>query len=139
MRVSILLWLAWLAACGGDGSTDVDAARIDSPLRDAAVDVMPDAPSAVVRIACPTAPAATITTSNFMWMPPSVSIKVNEVVKVAPENLHRMVPHPSKASDPGMSSGATGEVRCLQFTTTGAFNYRCGPHPSMEGVVNVTN
>ena len=78
-------------------------------------------------------------TASFMWTPMSVSVNVGDIVKFMPENIHRVVPHATKPTDFGMSSGATGEVRCLQFTTTGEFNYQCGPHPTMQGVVNVTN
>ena len=78
-------------------------------------------------------------TSSFMFAPASVSINVNEIVKFAPENIHRVVPHATKPTDPGLNSGATGEVRCLQFTQVGEFNYQCGPHPSMMGVVQVSN
>ena len=133
------LLLLGLFACGGDGGSAKDAASIDGPPRDAAPDAPPDAPTAVRRVDCPNAPNATVTTTNFMFMPATVSVPVDGIVKFMPENIHNVVPHPTKPSDPGLRSGATGEVRCLQFTTSGAFNYRCGPHASMEGVVNVTN
>jgi plastocyanin len=68
-----------------------------------------------------------------------VNIVVGDIVRFAPETIHRVVPHMTKVTDPGMSSGSTGEVRCLEFTTIGEFNYQCGPHPSMEGRVIVTN
>ena len=132
------LWLVVLMACGGDGKPAADAAHPDSPLRDAAVDAPPDAPTAVVRVVCPTNPDGTITTSNFMFVPASLAIMKNQIVKLMPENIHSVIPHPTKPSDPGLRNGATGEVRCVKFTETGAFNYRCGPHASMEGVVNVS-
>jgi hypothetical protein len=132
------LWLACvLAACGGDGSPAADA-HPDSPLRDASVDAPPDGPTAVRRVNCPSNPDGTITTNNFAFVPPSLSIMRNQIVKLMPENIHSVIPHPTKPSDPGLRNGATGEVRCVQFTEAGAFNYRCGPHASMEGVVNVT-
>lgn len=135
--VSIGLLLV-ASACGGDeGSNAKDASSIDGPPRDAAIDAPPDAPTAVRRVTCPDTPDATVTTASFMFMPMTVTIDQNEIVKFAPENIHRVVPHASKPTDPGLSSGATGEVRCLQFTETGTFNYQCGPHPSMEGVVQV--
>ena len=112
----------------------------DGPPRDAAIDAPPDAPTAVRRVACPATPKATITTASFMWSPMSVSVNVGDIVKVMPESVHRMIPHPTKPTDSGMSSGTTGEVRCLQFTTAGEFNYVCAPHPqAMQGVVNVSN
>jgi plastocyanin len=138
MRTLVLACL--LVGCGGDdGGTMQDGSLIDGPPRDAAIDAPPDAPTAVRRMPCPTTPAATVTTATFAWTPASVSIKTNQIVKFAPESIHRVVPHASKPTDSGMNSGAVGEVRCLQFTATGTFNYQCGPHPSMEGVVQVTN
>ena len=135
----------WLFACvlagcgGGDGDAKDATAMADGPPRDAAIDAPPDAPTAVRRVACPATPKATVTTASFMWSPMTVSVNVGDIVKFMPENIHRVVPHVSKPTDFGMNSGATGEVRCLQFTQTGAFNYQCGPHPAMEGVVNVSN
>jgi plastocyanin len=133
------LLVCLVAGCGGDGGGAKDASLTDGPPRDAAIDAPPDAPTAVRRVTCPSTPDATVMTSSFMFAPASVSINVNEIVKFAPENIHRVVPHATKPTDPGLNSGATGEVRCLQFTQVGEFNYQCGPHPSMMGVVQVTN
>lgn len=110
---------------------------VDGLPRDAAPDAPPDAPTAVRRVDCPTTPNATVTTSNFMFMPATVSVPVNGIVRFMPEGIHNVVPHPTMPSDPGLRTGATGEERCLQFTMTGPFHYRCGPHASMVGVVNV--
>ena len=131
------LWLLGLIACGGGGDGGKDGATVDGPPRDAAPDAPTDAPTAVRRVDCPTMPDATITTNNFAFMPLTVSINVNEIVMLMPEDIHSVIPHPSKPSDPGLRNGATGEVRCVQFTEVGTFNYRCGPHASMEGVVTV--
>ena len=134
------LWLLCLVACGGDGGGGgKDGSTTDGPPRDAAPDAPPDAPTAVRRVDCPPQPDATVTTSNFMFTPATVSIKVNNVVRFAPELDHNVIPHPTRPSDPGLRSGQLGEVRCLQFTTAGSFNYRCQPHGGMEGVVQVTN
>jgi plastocyanin len=135
------LLVALLAGCGGGSNPpgQDDAASIDGPPRDAAIDALPDAPTLVQRVTCPSTPAATVMTSNFMFTPATVNVVVGGIVRFAPENIHRVVPHMTKPSDPGMNSGSTGEVRCLQFTAVGAFNYQCGPHPSMEGLVTVTN
>ena len=114
----------------------------DGPPRDAAIDAPPDAPTAVRRVPCPTTPKESVTTTSsgqYAWLPASVSVNRNDIVKFMPETIHRVVPHATKPTDDGMSSGATGEVRCLQFTQTGEFNYQCGPHPAMQGVVNVSN
>lgn len=136
---------AWLLAClvvgcgGDDGGNVRDASQVDGPPRDAAIDAPPDAPTAVRRVPCPATVAMTVTTASFMWSPLSISITRDQIVKFQPESIHRVVPHMTKPTDFGMSSGSTGEVRCLQFTQVGAFNYQCGPHPAMEGLVTVTN
>ncbi|MDQ3340078.1 MAG: hypothetical protein M4D80_33380 [Myxococcota bacterium] len=135
---------AWvLVGCGGDdGGSVKDAPGVDGLPRDAAIDALPDAPTAVRRVVCPVTPKATVTTTSsgqYAWVPTSLAVKANDIVRFMPENIHRVVPHASKPTDFGMNSGATGEVRCLQFTEVGTFNYQCGPHPSMEGVVTVTN
>jgi plastocyanin len=134
-----LFAIALVAGCGGDGGNDIDATTSDGPPRDAAVDALPDAITAVVRVTCPSAPNATIMTSNFAFVPSSLQVRVNDVVKLMPEPIHRIIPHASLPSDPGLRSGASGEVRCVQFTMTGNFNYQCAPHPMMVGVVMVSN
>lgn len=136
---------AWLLAClvvgcgGGSNPPVDDASSIDGLPRDAAIDALPDAPTLVRRVDCPATPAAEVKTSNFMFTPSTVNIVAGDIVKFAPENIHRVVPHASKPTDPGLNSGSTGEVRCLQFTASGEFNYQCAPHPTMEGRVIVAN
>jgi hypothetical protein len=137
-----LLIACLVVGCGGGSSPPVedDAASIDGPPRDAAIDALPDAPTLVQRVVCPTPPPQnTVTTSNFMFTPATVNVVVGDIVRFMPENIHRVVPHMTKPSDSGMNSGSTGEVRCLKFTAAGPFYYQCGPHPSMEGLVTVTN
>jgi plastocyanin len=137
----LLLLACVVAGCGGDEGKSEDAAvSTDGPPRDAAVDAALDAPTAVRRVTCPSPmPAALVSTSNFAFTPPLIMVKRDDIVRFAPESLHRVVPHASKMTDPGLRSGSTGEVRCLQFTELGTYNYQCGPHPAMEGVVMVTN
>ena len=138
MRACLLACL--LVGCGGDDGGNVkDASSVDGLPRDAAIDAPPDAPTAVRRVACPPTPKATVTTASFMWSPASVMVIRNDIVRFMPESIHRMVPHATKTTDFGMSSGATGEMRCLQFTEVGTFNYQCAPHPAMEGAITVTN
>ncbi len=119
--------VAALAACGGDDSNQqVDAA----PTADAA--------NAVRMVDCTGATIAqTVTTTNFAFTPASITINTNDVVRFMPESIHNVIPHPTMSTDPGLRSGAVGEVRCLQFTTAGQFNYRCQPHANMNGSVTV--
>lgn len=137
------LLIALAVGCGGDdGGSAKDASSIDGPPRDAAIDAPPDGPTSVQRVTCPPTVAETVTTTmtgQYAWVPASITIKVGDIVKFAPGSIHRVVPHTTKESDPGMNSGSTGEVRCLQFTVARAYNYQCAPHPAMEGLVTVTN
>lgn len=141
MRACLLACL--LVGCGGDDGGNVkDASSVDGLPRDAAIDAPPDAPTAVRRVTCPAAPKATITTTStgqYAWVPMTLAVNQNDIVRFMPESIHRVVPHATKPTDFGMNSGATGEVRCLQFTQVGTFNYQCGPHPAMEGVITVSN
>ncbi len=134
-----LLIACLVVGCGGGSSPVDDASTIDGLPRDAAIDALPDAPTLVRRVACPSNPAEMVTTASFMFTPATVNVVVGAIVQFAPESIHRVVPHATKPTDSGMYSGATGEARCLEFTTIGAFHYQCGPHPSMEGLVMVTN
>jgi plastocyanin len=134
--------LAVLGATGcGSDSPPLDAPPPDnSTTGDAMTDAMSDAPPAattVVQVTCPATPDATVTTANFQFTPNAVTIQQNQIVRFAPESQHNVIPHPTLASDPGLRSGALGEVRCLRFTQTGTFNYRCSPHPAMTGSVTV--
>jgi plastocyanin len=130
-----------LLGCGGDdgGGAKDASSLVDGLPRDAAVDALPDALTAVQRVACPSTAVMTITTANFAFTPTPLSVARNAIVKFAPEAIHRIIPHATKPTDPGMSSGPSGEERCVQFTMAGEYNYQCAPHPSMQGVVTVTN
>jgi plastocyanin len=76
-------------------------------------------------------------TGPYSYIPESVTISVGDIVMFSPRSIHNVVPHTSLPTDPGLTSGATGEVRCVQFTTPGEFHYQCSPHPTTMGVVRV--
>lgn len=139
MRTRLIACL--VVGCGGGSSPPVkDATAIDGPPRDAAIDAPPDAPTAVRRVACPQTADATVTTETsgpYAFVPPDLTISVGDIVMFSPRSLHNVVPHDSLPSDPGLNSGATGEVRCLQFTVAGEFNYQCSPHPVTTGIIRV--
>jgi plastocyanin len=136
-RLAVLLMLA---ACGNDhaqidaAARPADAAKtVDAPRpTDArAIDaVLIDArPPTVLTVDCATvAPAASVVTMNFAYVPMSVSIAVGQVVKFAMEPDHDVAPDPAAAmTDSGLNVdfGSTG---CLQFTVAGTFGYRCLAH-----------
>jgi plastocyanin len=124
------------AGCGSDAPPIDAPPPDDSTTRDAMIDG-PPAAMTVVQVACPATPDATVTTASFQFTPSAVTIQQNQIVRFAPESEHNVIPHPTLPSDPGLRSGALGEVRCLRFTQTGTFNYRCSPHPAMTGSVTV--
>jgi plastocyanin len=128
------------AGCGSDAPPLDAPPPSDSATIDAAIDAAIDGPPAaatVVQVTCPTTPDATVTTASLAFTPNAVTIQQNQIVRFAPESDHNVIPHPTLPSDPGLRSGALGEVRCLQFTETGTFNYRCSPHAVMTGSVTV--
>ncbi|MBA3391335.1 MAG: hypothetical protein H0T89_01770 [Deltaproteobacteria bacterium] len=144
MRAAVMLLLA--LGCGSDDTKPIDASTTDGTRRDAAVDAPPpidappDAATAVQRVDCATATIArTVTTTDSpqAFVPNTVTINVNQVIRFQPGSSHNVIPHPTLPSDPGFRNGGFGEVACLRFTTAGQFNWRCQPHASMTGVVTV--
>jgi plastocyanin len=101
----------------GDGTLPVDAAP-DAP----------PAPAAVVAVPCPATPAGSITATNNRdaYVPDSVTITVNQVVKFTMPSDHNVTPD-STMSDPGLRVDYS-ETKCLMFTRTGTFGFHCVPH-----------
>jgi len=141
MKRSLALVLV-LAACGGDdgggggGKNDAAVTPGDGKAIDAAkpVDAGVDAQAFVVTVACDGSEVGTITTSGFAYSPSSLTINQNDVVKfvmISGMN-HNVVPN-STGSDPGLQVDF-GETACLQFTATGTFGFRCGPHNFMGSI-----
>ncbi len=115
-----------LVACGDSKNKTVDAPKqIDA------------APATVVAVACPGAPAATIITTDalFMYQPMSATINVGQVVKFMMSASHNVVPNTTDSSDPGLMVNFN-ETKCLMFTAPGTFHFHCAPH-SFEGSVVV--
>ena len=117
-----------IAACGGSDSKTPDApATHDSP------------PAAVQMVTCPGTPAATVTTSGFMYSPMSVTITQGQVVQFTMPSAHDVapghVPSDSTLSDSGLTVNFS-ETKCLMFTQTGMYGFHCMPH-SFNGTVIV--
>jgi plastocyanin len=119
-----------IAACGGSDSKTPDApAQHDAPGGGATVQM----------VTCPGTPAATVTTSGFMYSPTSVTIMQGQVVQFTMPSSHDVVPghvpSDSTISDSGLTVNFS-ETKCLMFTQTGSYGFHCMPH-SFNGTVVV--
>lgn len=127
MRLALLA--ALVLGCGGsDDPKTIDGPRpIDARLVDAGPDAPPDAPTEVRVVNCAgSTPAKTVTAEDGTdaFMPAATTITVDQVVQFEMPSTHNVVP---VASDPGLAVGF-GQTKCLQFTATGTFNFKCAPH-----------
>ncbi|MBV8760522.1 MAG: hypothetical protein JO257_24735 [Deltaproteobacteria bacterium] len=108
-----------LAACGGDSKTPDASSSHDG------------AAATVQMVSCPATPAATVTTSGFMYSPQMVTINQGQVVKFMPAVDHNVAPghNPtdSTIADPGLNV-TFGATTCLMFTQTGMYGFHCVPH-----------
>ncbi len=108
-----------LAACGSDSKTPDAAVTHDSH------------PATVQMVTCPATPAATVTTSGFMYSPMTTTITQGQIVKFMPAIDHNVVPghvpSDSTIADPGLNV-SFGATTCLMFTQTGMYGFHCGPH-----------
>ena len=134
-----------VAACGGDdGGTHHDAATAGdgSGSSDASVsDAMPadapgDAQAFVLTVTCDGTAKGPITTNGFAFDPNTLTINVGEMVRFTMPVNHNVVPDPTAAlTDPGLRVDFN-EDKCLQFTATGTFGYKCQPH-GFKGSITV--
>jgi plastocyanin len=92
---------------------------------DAAIDAPPPA-ATVIAVTCPATPAKTITATDGMYSPSSVTITVGQVVRFSMPSSHNVAPN-STMSDPGLSVDFS-ETKCLMFTLKGTFGFHCIPH-----------
>jgi len=119
-----------LAACGGSDNKSVDATpvMIDSP-----------AAQTVQTVTCPATPAATVTTSGFMFAPMTTTVSQGQVVQFTMPSSHNVVaghvPSDSTIADPGLAVNFS-ETKCLMFTQAGMYGFHCGPH-SFNGTIVV--
>lgn len=68
--------------------------------------------------------------------PEGTTIKVNQIVKLAPTSPHDVTSGRPGAADKKFGA-QSGEVRCYRFTEAGTFPYHCSAHPSMQGSIVV--
>ncbi len=130
-RISLAMMLV-LAACG---SSSDPPAGVDAPA--SGVDA---APATVVEVSPCTGEVVTIeSTGGFRFDNGAgssmVTINQGEIVKFisgAPHNVIPVMP----MSDPGLTVGF-GATKCLRFTKTGTYKFRCQPHSNMTGSVTV--
>jgi plastocyanin len=134
MRYAVLIVaLVAVAACGEDNKKTPDAAKtVDAKPIDAAIDAKvidapPDAQAFVLAVTCPATPNAAVITNGFAFEPMTVTIPLNGIVQFTMPVNHSVEPSPTLATDSGLRVGFS-QVKCLQFTKTGTFNYDCFPH-----------
>jgi plastocyanin len=115
-----------LAACGGDdGGGPADAPNEGSA--NTVAEVNP----------CPATPDAIVTTDNtsFAYMPMATTITQGQVVQFVMSSDHDVAPNTQVNTDGGLRVGF-GATKCLRFTASGTFGYKCTPH-GFAGTVTV--
>jgi plastocyanin len=129
-RISLVMMLA-VAACGG-GDDGGGNGTIDAPAGTA------DAPAAatVKEVAC-AGGEMEVTTDNasFVYSPAATTITQGQAVKFTMSSTHDVAPVTNAQSDPGLRVGF-GQSKCLMFTATGTFKFKCTPH-GFTGTVTV--
>ena len=109
-----------LAACGGDSKSPDAAVTHDSASN-----------ATVQMVTCPATPAATVTTSGFMYSPMTATISQGQVVKFMPAIDHDVEPGHFPLDQTLADSGLNvsfGATTCLMFTQPGMYGFHCGPH-----------
>ena len=119
MRLSLALLFVF-AACGGSGSNSPDA----SGQSDAAA-------ATVMAVTCPATVPLTVdapdTDLRFVFTPSNSPLPVGSIVKFTMHNDHNVAPSLTGPTDPGLMVNFN-ETKCLMFTHTGTFGFRCVPH-----------
>lgn len=88
-----------------------------------------------------TTPTTTTTTvpnsiviKNFSFNPSTLTVKVGTVVTWTNEDS---VTHTVESNTFNSGNLKKGDTFQFTFNTVGTFNYNCGPHPAMTGVIVV--
>jgi plastocyanin len=84
------------------------------------------------------APAVEAAAAGFEWAPADITAAVGDVITWtnADDAPHRVATNDGSCRmDSNMGSG---DSRSLQFTAAGEYAYRCTIHPSMTGVITIT-
>jgi plastocyanin len=115
-----------LAACSDSGSATVDAVKqIDA------------SQATVMAVTCPSGTLPTITATDgddTKFMPSSVTINVNDIVKFTMPATHNVAPNTVVMTDPGLMVNFR-ETKCLMFTKAGTFGFKCVPHSFVGSVI----
>lgn len=109
--------LVVLAACGGSDSPHADEPAPAPPAGET------DDLSAVAVDCASATIAQTVTTPGFFFQPAQTTIKVGDVVKLAPSPDHDVVSDSS--ADFSLSLGEEG---CFRFDVAGTYPFHCRPH-----------
>ena len=141
----------FVVACGTATTPAPTVAPTEAPPTVAPTEAPTPAP-ATPAPATPTAVAATCedvtgsgaattieaSAAGFEWAPPDITAKVGDVItwQNADNAPHRVATNDGSCRmDSNMNRG---DSRSLQFTTSGEYAYRCTVHPSMTGVITIT-
>src|ERR1043165_4791726 len=110
------LVLCVLAACGGGG--DDDNPPVDMPMTQ----------STIMEVTPCAGESATVTADNasFAYMPKDTTITMGQIVKFVMPSTHDVAAKTS-TDDPGLRVNFN-QTKCLRFTATGTFNFKCTPH-----------
>ena len=135
-RHSLLALLIPLAAYGCSSSTGTTVTPDAAPRIDAGP--RPDAaPATVMKVACPSAPDAMVTSSNInnsSYTPRMTTINVGQVVQFVMSSAHNVAPSLAGMTDSGLVVDF-GETACLMFTKAGTFDFYCTVHEFTGTVV----
>ncbi|HEU4949975.1 MAG TPA: plastocyanin/azurin family copper-binding protein, partial [Candidatus Deferrimicrobiaceae bacterium] len=92
-------------------------------------------------VTCPASSTTNVTIQNFSFTPQNVTISAGGIVKWTDNGTtHTVTSGTSPTPDGKFNSGnlGTGSTVCVQFPTTGTYNYFCNIHPyNMIGSVVV--
>ncbi|HET7501421.1 MAG TPA: hypothetical protein VFK02_10475 [Kofleriaceae bacterium] len=128
-RSSLALVIA-LAACGGSSS---DSSSDAAP--------PPDTPApSVMAVTCPATVPLTVDAPDselrFVFTPATPTIALGDIVKFTTHSEHDVVPDPrATQTDDGLNVDF-GTIKCLKFTRTGTFGFKCAPH-GFTGAITV--
>ncbi|MEO8702715.1 MAG: hypothetical protein ABI867_21910 [Kofleriaceae bacterium] len=114
-KLTFVLAVATLSACGGGGGDDDDDVQIDAP------------PSTLQEVnPCPgTTDATVLTTGAFAFMPKDTTITQGQVIKFDMDPSHDVAPTGNTDATLRVPLGGT---KCFRFTAPGAFSFKCTPH-----------
>ena len=143
---AILLFSLTLAACGGDDDGNNGSNGTDTGMADTSNGGDGEG-MAVQEVSCPDSPAETVSMTGTTYMPAAVTVSPGDIVMWSNDEPAGVTHTVTSGRDGDEDSGslfnsgdvAQGETYCLQFDSTGEYQYWCEYHPNTmnNGVVTV--